>query len=128
MKKEETIKKLVDKAERSLEAARTLFSNEYYDFATSRAYYTMFYCAEALLFTKNLSFSKHSAVISFFGKEFVKTGIFPEKLYKSLRNAFDDRLEGDYTVTSTITREKCEENLKNAEEFIKAIKKYLGIK
>jgi uncharacterized protein (UPF0332 family) len=33
----------------------------------------MFYCAEALLFSIGLSFSKHSAVISFFGKEFVKT-------------------------------------------------------
>jgi len=37
----------------------------------------MFYTVEALLLSQNLTFSKHSAVISAFGKNFVKTGIFP---------------------------------------------------
>ena len=74
MKKDQTIKALIEKAERSLKVAKDLFSKEYYDFAISRAYYTMFYCAQALLFTKNLSFSKHSALISDFGKELAKLG------------------------------------------------------
>ena len=35
----------------------------------------MFSYAEALLLTKGLSFSKHSAVIENFGKHFIKTGL-----------------------------------------------------
>ncbi len=127
MKKEETIKNLVRKAERSLEVARALFLRGDYDFSVSRAYYAMFYCAEALLFSKDLSFSKHAAVISAFGKEFVKTGIFPKEYSKFLREAFDDRLTGDYTVTGIITKEKCEKTLNNAKKFIRTTKEYLKI-
>jgi len=54
----EEIDKLLRKAKRSLEAAKRLFDEGDYDFSVSRAYYSMFYCAEALLLTKNLSFYK----------------------------------------------------------------------
>ncbi len=40
---------LLRKAESSLKAARLLASEAYHDFAASRAYYAMFYAAEALL-------------------------------------------------------------------------------
>ncbi len=128
MKKEESIKALVEKAERSLKAANLLFEKGNYDFSISRAYYTMFYCAEALLFAKDLSFSKHSAVIAAFGKEFVKMGLLSKKFHKYILEAFEDRLSGDYDIISTITKEKNEETLKKAKEFLKETKKYLGIK
>lgn len=68
------VKKLIQKSKRSLKAAENLFRDKDYDFAVSRAYYAMFYAAEALLLTKNLSFSKHSGVISGFWEHFVKKG------------------------------------------------------
>ena len=40
----------------------------------------MFYCAQAMLLTKNLSFSSHKGVISAFGEHFVKTGVFPKEI------------------------------------------------
>ena len=49
------ILKLIEKAERSLKASKTLLDKGYYDFAVSRAYYTMFYYAIALLLTKNIT-------------------------------------------------------------------------
>jgi uncharacterized protein (UPF0332 family) len=51
---------LLVKAQQSLEAARVMEERGYYDFAASRAYYTMFYLAEALLLGLGLTFSKHS--------------------------------------------------------------------
>lgn len=80
MKEQNDILMPVEKAKESLQAANSLFDGGFYDFSASRAYYAMFYCAEAVLLTKNLSFSKHSAVITAFGKEFIKTGIFPQKM------------------------------------------------
>jgi uncharacterized protein (UPF0332 family) len=53
---------LLRKAEDSLNAAKLMRENGYYDFAASRAYYAMFYVAEAFLLGKGLAFSKHSAV------------------------------------------------------------------
>lgn len=71
------IKELIDKAKESLDAARLLADNGFYDFSVSRAYYAMYYSAEAFLLTKELAFSKHSAVIATFGKEFIKNRILP---------------------------------------------------
>lgn len=65
---------LLRKAHDSLRASQLLSTEGFYDFAVSRAYYTMFYGAEALLLGRGLSFSKHSAVTAPFGKELVKTG------------------------------------------------------
>jgi len=57
------VKDIVNKAQRSLKVAQRLYKDGEYDFAVSRAYYSMFYMAAALLLTKELSFSKHSGVI-----------------------------------------------------------------
>ncbi len=63
---------LLLKAQQSLGAAKLLLDHNYPDQATSRAYYAMFYIAEAFLEGQGLSFSKHSAVIAAFGREFAK--------------------------------------------------------
>jgi len=57
---------LLRKSRQSLEAAKLMEQQHYNDFAASRAYYAMFYVAEALLLEYGLSFSKHSAVIAAF--------------------------------------------------------------
>jgi uncharacterized protein (UPF0332 family) len=63
---------LIRKAEESLRAAQFLLQQEFNDFAASRAYYTMFYVASALLLSKGLSFSSHAGVISAFGQQFAR--------------------------------------------------------
>ena len=68
------VQELLDKAKRSLKTAESICKEGEVDFAGSRAYYAMFYVAEALLLEHGLSFSSHSAVSANFGKEFAKTG------------------------------------------------------
>jgi uncharacterized protein (UPF0332 family) len=43
------ISQIIDKAERSLKTAKEIFKSEEYDFAVSRAYYTIFYMAGGCL-------------------------------------------------------------------------------
>jgi uncharacterized protein (UPF0332 family) len=123
----ESLKELLRKARRSIEVARSIEAGGSFDFSVSRAYYAMFYCAQALLFNRGLSFSKHSAVIAAFGKEFIKSGILPPQFHKYLSEAFDDRMRGDYDLVAVITAEKSQETLKRAEEFLKATEDYLAI-
>ncbi|MDI6884789.1 MAG: HEPN domain-containing protein [archaeon] len=104
--RDEEYSHLIKKAKESLEAAKHLFKNGYTDFSASRSYYTMFYTAEALLLTKNLSFSKHKAVISALGKEFVKTGLIPPSLHRYISDAFDIRQAGDYGPIGSVSDEK----------------------
>ncbi|MFM6367816.1 MAG: HEPN domain-containing protein, partial [Dolichospermum sp.] len=54
---------LLDKAQNSHKASILLLENDLCDLAVGRAYYTMFYIAQAFLLSKNLSFSSHKAVI-----------------------------------------------------------------
>lgn len=76
----------------------------------SRAYYSLFYTAEALLLSRGLSFSSHSAVIANFGKEFAKTGILNPKFHHYLTESQDRRNIGDYSVLATVTKEEVREN------------------
>ena len=68
-------KGLMDKASRAIEAAETLLKNGQGEFSAGRAYYAMFYTAEALLNEKDLRYSKHGGVHGAFGEYFIKTGI-----------------------------------------------------
>ncbi len=54
---------LLKKASDSLQAAQLLTDQGYHDFAMSRAYYAMFYIAQAFLVGEGLTFSKHSIQI-----------------------------------------------------------------
>jgi len=125
MKYEKEIEALIIKAERSVRIARSLLSSGDYDFSVSRAYYAMFYCAEALLLTKDLRFSKHSAVIASFGKEFVKKGLFSKELHRAFIKAFRERQKGDYEVIEMPTREEAEDIVNEAEVFLEKTKEYL---
>lgn len=119
------IKELMEKAKTSIAATESLFGDGFYDFSASRAYYTMFYATQAVLLTKNLSFSKHSAVISEFGRHFIKEHLLPLKLHRYIANAFDLRQAGDYGSVSVVSKDEVEKLIKQTKEFIKIIEDYL---
>ncbi|MEW6083414.1 MAG: HEPN domain-containing protein [Chloroflexota bacterium] len=66
---------LLEKAENAIGAAESLLRDGYRDFAAGRAYYAMFYAAEALLAEKELTFKKHVGVHKAFSEHFIKTDI-----------------------------------------------------
>lgn len=87
---------LLHKARRSVESARMSVKHGDYDFGASRAYYAMFYVAEALLLGKGLRFSSHSGVHAGFGEHFAKTGLIDTRFHRYLLDAADLRTQGDY--------------------------------
>ena len=119
------IKALINKAKDSIGAARTLVREGYYDFAASRAYYAMFYIAEAMLMQLEQSYNKHSAVISAFGREYAKTGIMDSKFHQWLIDAQDFRNIGDYGVEAHVSRNDANSVCEWAEEFINHAETFL---
>jgi uncharacterized protein (UPF0332 family) len=109
---------LLQKASQSLDAAKLLLANNYPDYATSRAYYAMFYLAEAFLEGENLTFSKHSAVIAAFGREFARTNRLPLILHRYLIEAQALRTVGDYGQLNAVTLEQASVQINRAEEFL----------
>ena len=116
---------LLEKAQRAIQAAQILLSaGNLSDFATGRAYYAMFYLAEALLEEKELSYSKHGGHGAF-GEHYIKTALFDPKFHRWLLNAFDQRIEGDYGTEIVVVGEDAQKLIDQAEEFLVAARRYL---
>ena len=117
---------LLRKGAESLRAAELLATNELFDFAASRAYYTMFYVAEAFLLNEGLTFSSHAAVISAFGRDFARTGRVPVEFHRYLIDAQDLRNQGDYDIDSAITEAEANQLIAQAEQFLELAERLLG--
>ena len=117
---------LLLKADQSLSAARLMLDGGYPEYAASRAYYTMFYIAEAFLDGEGLSFSKHSAVISAFGREFARTGRVPVKFHQFLIRAQELRNAGDYGEIDAVTANQAADSIAQAEEFLNLAQNAIG--
>ncbi|MDX2255205.1 MAG: HEPN domain-containing protein [Pseudanabaenaceae cyanobacterium bins.39] len=119
-------RELLLKAQQSLTAAKLLLTNNYPDYAASRAYYTMFYIAEAFLEGKQLSFSKHSAVIAAFGREFAKSGLVASEFHRFLIEAKELRTTGDYGQFNAVTTDQATEQIEHADQFLQMAIQLMG--
>lgn len=91
----------------------------------NRSYYAMYYATLALLVTVDRNPSKHTGIMSYFDKEFVKNNIVPKELSRMLHKAFESRQEGDYTDPEQIDRKKASEILQSADKFVNVIEQKL---
>ena len=117
---------LINKAKDSLRASKILLKDEFFAFSVSRTYYSMFYLAEAILLSENLSFSKHSAVISAFGHHFVRTGKVSAKFHRYLLDGQNLRNAADYDTAANISKSEAETEIEHAQEFINFVENYLS--
>lgn len=122
----ETTRQLLDRAQDAIEAADILLTNDKADFAAGRAYYAMFYTAEALLNEKGFKFGKHGNVIAAYGQHFSKTKELDPKFHRWLLTSFDQRQIGDYAFDPDVEKDVVVQMIFQAQEFLAAAKKYLG--
>lgn len=118
-------REILDLAAQNIQAAELLAKQGYYGIAASRGYYAMFYIAEALLLRRGLHFSKHSAVIAAFGKEFSATGDLDPKFHEYLIKSQAVRLTGDYDHSETVTEASANQILLWAGDFLAAANDFL---
>lgn len=118
--------KYLEKAERAIEAARKLLEANDTEGGMNRAYYAMFYVAEAVVCERGLSFSKHAGVHSAFGQHFAKTGLFDAKFHQWLLAAFNKRIAADYGADVTLTVAEVHEAIDHAREFLVEARHFLG--
>lgn len=123
--KQQEIQKYLEKAEQALEISRQLLEEDYLPDAISKAYFAMFYAANAALRTQDIVVSKHSAVIAEFGKAYAKTGLIDPKLHRALIDAFDERQEADYNVFLELEEKEARQRVEDAQAFIEAVRSYL---
>jgi len=117
---------LLIEARDSLAAAKLLQGQGYHGYAASRAYYAMFYVAEAFLLGKGLAFSKHSGVHGAFGLHFCKAGIVPKELQAYLIGGMELRHTGDYGRSTRVTADEAAEQIAHAQQFLQVAEQMIG--
>ncbi|OGX04960.1 MAG: hypothetical protein A3G87_06245 [Omnitrophica bacterium RIFCSPLOWO2_12_FULL_50_11] len=122
----EATRKLLEKAGHSIKTAEKLSEPDEVEFVATRAYYAMFYIAEAVLFEKGLAFKKHSAVHAAFGEHIAKKGLLDSKFHRWLIEAFSARISSDYETNTAIPLATATKMIEQAKEFLEAAQQYLS--
>jgi len=117
---------LIEKAKRSVRAAEVNLREGGPEFAAPRAYYAMFYVAEAFLLGIGMQFKKHSAVSSAFGERFAAIDPDLQPFHGYLLDAQDDRNAGDYFTEVDMTDEDVLTHIEHARQFIAIAEQRLG--
>ena len=74
----------------------------------------MFYLAESILLNNDFNYSKHSAVISAFWSDFIKTGKIPIPFHRYLIDGQNLRNIADYDTVTTISNEEAKIEIEHA--------------
>jgi len=93
--------------------------------AVNRLYYAAFYGVIAALLTRHLEYSKHSAVIAFFDKEFIHTGALPKEYSRTLHQAFNERQQNDYMPFVEMDPDTLKELLVDVRAMVNGISEYV---
>ena len=115
----------LESAKEKLNSAKLLLDNGNFKDSIGRSYYAMFTSVRALLAKDGVDFSKHAGVISYFQKEYIKSGLVNVKYSKYISQAFQIRNNVDYADFFIVSKSDAEEQYQKAEEFCRMIESYL---
>ena len=105
--------------------ARLMYVNGRYKNALNRGYYAIFHAIRAVNALTGFDSSKHSGVIAYFNRHYVKEGLFPSDIYKMISAASVSRENADYRDFFVASKEEAEKQIERAEEFRRYVAEYL---
>lgn len=116
----------MERAKELIDDAKQLYKSGSYKSSNNRAYYAIFHAMRAVLALEEVDFKKHSGVIQYFQREYIKTGIFEKAYSDIIISASEIRNSSDYDDFFLASKEETKEQIDNAELFCKAIEEYLN--
>ena len=111
----------MDRAKEMLVAARENLEIEQYKTSLNRSYYAIFHAMRAMNILKGFDSSKHSGVIAFFNKEYLKENILDRNLSIVIKNSAFLREKSDYDDFYIASKQEAEKQLEEAERFLDAV-------
>lgn len=121
----ELSKHRLQRAAQCLSSSKLLIDAGDLQSSANRSYYCVFHCMRSVLALEEVDFAKHAGVISYFRKNYIKTGIFDVNLSKIIAMAFDMRSDSDYEDYYVIEKSDAWDLFANAKIFYDAIENYL---
>jgi uncharacterized protein (UPF0332 family) len=118
------VKRELDWARREIGAARALIDAGFPEKAVSAAYYAVYHAAVAALLALGEARSKHSGVLSAFGRLVIKEGGFDREVGAVRVRLFERRKDVDYDLVEQSAEEAAAET-DDAERFVVEVKRWI---
>jgi uncharacterized protein (UPF0332 family) len=115
----------IEKAQSELASAQVNLRDERFAQSLSDSYYAIFHSLRAVLALDGKDYKKHSAIISFFLKDYIKSGLFPQEMSAMIQSAFQMRAQADYEDFYIATHEDAETQLTDARTIVDAVRGYI---
>ncbi|MFI3208173.1 MAG: HEPN domain-containing protein [Eubacteriales bacterium] len=112
-------------AKENLEAAEVLIQVGQYKSSVNRSYYAVFHSLRSVTALNQFDSSKHSGVIAYFNRIYVKEGVFDKTISKLVDTCYRLREKADYQDFFLVSHEMAEEQLEKAQNIINLIEPYL---
>lgn len=123
--KESLIRYRLNRCEETINDARIAIEMGRLHNAENRNYYAIFYAVSALAIQNDFSTSKHSMLMGWFNKNFVKTKIVSPQLGRIYKKAFEKRQEGDYDDFIDFQEDEVKDDFEEMIFFCEEIRKLL---
>ncbi|MBQ6538137.1 MAG: HEPN domain-containing protein [Eubacterium sp.] len=111
-----------------LDTAKNNYRDGKYKQAVNRSYYAVFHGLRAITALDEFDSKKHSGIIAYFNKNYVKTGVFESEISKKIQSAYRLRENADYQDFFVVSKQDTLNQLDNAMDVLKKIKTYLDEK
>ena len=115
----------IKKSQATIDKVKFLIENNELSLAMNRIYYGIYYMLSALAIKNQLKTTKHTHLIGWFNKIFIKENIVDKKYGKLIRKAFENRMESDYDILSDFTREEVVQSFEEMKDVIKEVQKLI---
>ena len=115
----------LEQSEQCLKSSGLLYDSGDYKGAANRVYYAIYHAIRSVIALDGVEFVKHSGNISYFRKEYIKTGIFDVELSDIITKAFTIRSGSDYDDFYIVSKDDTSKQIENATLFYNQIKHYL---
>lgn len=116
----------MDRAKEMLDAAKSNLEIGQYKTSLNRSYYAIFHAMRAANILKGFDSSKHSGVIAFFNKEYLKENILDRNLSVIIKNSSFLREKSDYDDFYIASKKEAEKQLADADKFVCEVQRYVS--
>jgi uncharacterized protein (UPF0332 family) len=123
--REQLIANYKDKAHKIEEEIPLLIAHHQLFTAVNRIYYGIYYLLSALALKHGFSTSKHTQLIRWFNKNFVKPRKIENQYTQYIQEAFEKRMKGDYEVLTSFSESDVTDLFDKMKKTLRALEKLL---
>lgn len=115
----------VNRSLETLDEAKVMIDNKFWNASINRMYYACYYVVSALLLKGAFKTGTHKGIRQLFGLHFVQTGIISKEDGRFFSDLFDRRQTGDYDDYIIYEEDTALEIYERAKDFIQRVIKVI---